>query len=253
METFTTAKPSISPDTPHYTVHNMRHSPNSNAVQNTLTKTVLARHSTRIFHEDLPVPMAVLEQCFELAQYSPSSTNIQPWRLVVTTGAKLDRLREIMVETASDPSKESVVPPIPAEFKQYRSDVGHALYGPSGYNIPHSDREGTAKARMRNYRFFDAPMVVTIGIPENLAQADILSVGLYVQTLVLLLTERGLGTCLQVSTAGYPDVIRKELGISDDTTILCTLAIGYEDEAQHINVFQMGRDKWRQHVSFVTE
>lgn len=233
-------------------LHTMRHSPSNPPLQNTLTKTVLARHSTRIFHSDLPVPEAVLKQCFELAQYSPSSTNIQPWRITVTSGAKLDRLREIMVETAQS-GKESAVPPIPDQFKKYRSEVGHALYGPSGYNIPRSNREETEKARLRNYRFFDAPTVVVIGIPETLAKADILSVGLYVQTLVLLLTERGLGTCLQVSTAGYPDVIRKELGVADDTTVLCTLAVGYEDEEQHINVFQMPRDGWMDHVAFVSE
>lgn len=97
------------------------------------------------------------------------------------------------------------------------------------------------------------PVATVIGIPDNLAKADILSVGLYVQTLVLLTTERGLGTCLQVSTAGYTDVIRRELGILEDTTILCTLAIGYENESQHINVFKMSRDQWKDHVKFVVD
>ena len=39
-----------------------------------------------------------------------------------------------------------------------------------------------------------------------LGKADALSVGMYLQTLVLVLTARGLGTCVEVALAGYPDV-----------------------------------------------
>jgi len=261
METFQT--PQVDPSLPKEETHIIEESPEYNHnghnghndkrlhIVKTLTKTVLARHSTRIFL-DKPVPIDVLEECFKLAQSSPSSTNVQPWRLTVTSGPKLDRLRELMMEAVIG-GEVSQVPPIPDQFRHYRSDLGHTLYGPEGYNIPRSDREGARKAQLRNYRFFDAPVVAVIGLPDTLAKADVFSVGLYIQTLTLLMTERGLGTCLQVSTAGYPGVIKKELGISEDTTILCTMAIGYEDESQHLNIFKMARDQWKDHVKFVLD
>ncbi len=34
---------------------------------------------------------------------------------------------------------------------------------------------------------------------------------MFLQTLLLALTARGLGTCVEVSVAGYPDVVRAEV------------------------------------------
>ena len=56
-----------------------------------------------------------------------------------------------------------------------------------------------------------------------------IGVGMFLQTLLLALTARGLGTCVQVSIAGYPDVVREQLNISEDMRILTGLAIGYPD------------------------
>ncbi len=52
---------------------------------------------------------------------------------------------------------------------------------------------------------------------------------MYPQTLLLALTERGIDTCVQVSTALYPDIVREQLGIPEELTVLCGLCIGYAD------------------------
>lgn len=82
---------------------------------------------------------------------------------------------------------------------RYRSAMGHALYGEKGYNIPRGAKDDMEKARRRNYTFFDAPVGMIISMDSKLAAVDILSVGLYLQMLCLLLQERGLGSCIQVS------------------------------------------------------
>lgn len=64
---------------------------------------------------------------------------------------------------------------------------------------------------------------------HDLGPPDALSVGMYLQTLLLGLTERGLGTCVEVSVAGYSEILRKELGIAEELQILCGVAIGYAD------------------------
>lgn len=42
---------------------------------------------------------------------------------------------------------------------------------------------------------------------------------MYLQTLMLALTQWG-GTCVKVSVAGYPDVVRAELKIPPELTII---------------------------------
>lgn len=64
---------------------------------------------------------------------------------------------------------------------------------------------------------------------------------MYIQTLVLALTNAGLGTCLEVSIAGYPDVVRGELGVGEELEIICGLAVGYADGGFGANRIRIGR------------
>jgi hypothetical protein len=43
---------------------------------------------------------------------------------------------------------------------------------------------------------------------RDLGPADALSVGMFLQTLLLALIERGLGSCVEVSISGYPEIVR---------------------------------------------
>jgi nitroreductase len=84
--------------------------------------------------------------------------------------------------------------------------MGRQIYGPEGYNVPRTDEEQMHKARLRNYTFFDAPCAMIVCMERGLAEVDILSVGMYLQNLCLLLAEQGVGTCVEASVAGYPQV-----------------------------------------------
>ena len=92
-----------------------------------------------------------------------------------------------------------------------------------------ADTARHAAAVMRNFDFFGAPLAGIVSMHRDLGPADAVSVGMYLQTLMLALTARGLGTCVEVSVAGYPDVVRTELSIPPELTIICGLAIGYTD------------------------
>jgi nitroreductase len=52
---------------------------------------------------------------------------------------------------------------------------------------------------------------------------------MFLQTLLLALTERGLGSCLDISISGYPKIVRAQLAIPTELSILCGLPIGYPD------------------------
>ncbi len=58
---------------------------------------------------------------------------------------------------------------------------------------------------------------------------------MFLQTFLLGLTEQDVDSCVEVSVTGYPDVIRKSVGIPDDLDILVGVAIGYEDKTQKVN------------------
>ncbi len=209
------------------------------------------RHSTRVFLPT-PVPRPLLEDVVSLAQHSPSNSNIQPWRVKILSGTALRRLTSALVRTVSSGAPSSVEP-LPEEYKHHRSALGRQLYGPEGYNIVRSDRDGSFKAQLRNYTFFDAPVGMVICMDRRLAVADALSVGIYLQTICLLLAERGVGSCIEVSVAGYPEVIRKELGLGEEMVVLTGLAVGYEDERHKVNKLGVIRDAWKESVEFVDE
>lgn len=144
-----------------------------------------------------------------------SAHNIHPWRSTFVAGAALDRLKDSLLAVA-----KAETPNIP-RHKQ----LGMQLYG-VGMSIAHEGIEGRAAAVLRDFDFFVAPMAAMISMPQDLGLPDALSVGLWIQTLLLSLTERGRGTCVGVSVAGYPVILRKELSIAPDLLIICGLAIG---------------------------
>jgi nitroreductase len=217
-------------------------------VFNTVTKVVLARHSTRAFLSSA-VPRKLVEDVLEISQRAPSNSNLQPWRVIVIAETALQNLSDALLQAVNSgvaPNTE----PIPEAFKHYRSDLGHLIYGPEGYGIARSDRDGWFKAQSRNYTFFDAPMAMILCMDKSLAQVDVLSAGMYLQTLCLLFAERGVGTCAEASIAGYSEVVKKELKLEDNLMVLVGVALGYEDESNRLNKLTVKRDAWKQHIEF---
>lgn len=100
-----------------------------------------------------PVPQFILEEVLTLAQHGPSNSNIQPWRMHIVTGAALKRLSEELLKTVKSGAK-AVTVPLREEYRHYRSELGHQLYGPEGYNVSWTDNDASAKAQQRNYSFF---------------------------------------------------------------------------------------------------
>jgi len=188
---------------------------------------VRQRNSTRLFLRDKPVRREVIEEAVELAMRAPSNSNIQPWRLFITSGPRRDRLVEALLEQAS--VELPVTTGIPETFLPLRQELGALVYGSMG--IARHDKESRRLAQLRNWEFFRAPVGAGVCMHRDLGLVDSLGVGMFLQTLVLALTERGLGTCVQVSIAAYPEILRAQLGIPEDLTVLCGLAIGYPDPA----------------------
>ena len=208
-----------------------------------LDQVVKERHSTRMFLRK-PVPLELVDEAVALAQLAPSNSNIQPWHVVFVSGPPRDRLVAAMLEEAK--LRPPIIPPLPESFQHYRRDLGAEVYGAMG--IPIDDKAGHLTAVLRNWAFFNAPLGGIVCMHRDLGLADALSVGMFLQTLLFGLTERGLGSCVEVSVAGYPEIIRAHLSIPEELTILCAVAVGYSDPDFSANNLHTERDPIQKHA-----
>jgi len=74
---------------------------------------------------------------------------------------------------------------------------------------------------------------------------------MFLQTLLLALTERGLGSCVEVSISGYPKIVRAQLASPTELLILCGLAIGYPDPEFPVSKLHIAREPIGENVVFL--
>jgi len=211
-----------------------------------LEQAIDERRSIRMFLPDKPVPRELVDQALELAIRAPSNSNVQPWHLRLVSGAARESLVAALLDEAS--SKPPVVPELPELFAHLRRELGAKVYGSMG--ITRDDAEGRRIAVLRNWEFFRAPLAGIVCMHRDLHYVDSLGVGMFLQTFLLALTAHGLGTCVQVSIAGYPEIVREQLSISDEYAILCGLAIGYPDPTFPANTLRTDRNPIEHNVVF---
>jgi len=216
-----------------------------------IEQAVVARRSVRGFRDER-IPDVLLQRIFALAQSAPSNCNVQPWRVYVASGPARDRLRDALVVTASAGTRSQPDFEHGAKFtgvyRTHQVECAVALYNELG--IERDDRPGRAKAALRNFELFDAPHVAFIGMSKEFRTTVALDVGMYVQTLMLLMTAHGIGTCAMGSLRNYPDVVRAEFGVPEDVGLLCGISFGYEDTAHAANRTRTTRSGVQDNVVF---
>ncbi|KAF7193621.1 Nitrobenzene nitroreductase [Pseudocercospora fuligena] len=210
---------------------------------------VRQRHSCRVFKSD-PVPATLLRECLELARLAPSNSNVQNWRLTIASGAARDRA--VAPLTAASLEGEPVLPAVPEKFQRYRNELVKLIYGEQGYSVMGDDhREERQAKRLLQWEFFRAPTCAVISMDDCFGLADALSVGMFVNTFALALTERGVGCCFQISVTGYPEALRSGFQLDDGQQILCGMAIGWPVEEHPVNNLKFGRDPIEKQVTFL--
>jgi nitroreductase len=205
-----------------------------------LDAVIRARRSSRMFLPDKPVPRELLDEALELAMRAPSNSNTQPWHVFLATGQRRARLVDALLAAveASPPAIGSAG--LPPSFAHLRRQSGALIYGAMG--IDRDDAEGRWNAQLRNWKFFGAPVAGVVCMHREFGNVDAVGVGMFLQTLLLALTGRGIGSCVQVSIALYPDVLCERLDIPDELTVLCGMSIGYADPAFPANNLDIPRN-----------
>ena len=199
---------------------------------------IRSRKSVRAFL-DRPVDMSVLREVLTLAARAPSGGNLQPWRLFVVTGEPLAKFKQTMLKRVQEqpqgePLEYNVYPPDLWEpYRTERYDLGEAMY--ALLDIPRSDKVGRLRQFARNYQLFGAPAALFCYVDRDMGTPQWSDLGMYLQSVMLLLRERGLDSCAQECWAMYQQSVAAFLNPPAEWMLFCGMAIGYADESAAVN------------------
>jgi nitroreductase len=209
-----------------------------------VTEAVASRRSVRQFL-DKPVDKATLERVLAKAQRSPSGGNTQPWNAVILTGAPLaDLTAKIKAKVATAPLGDgheySIYPKgLDGRYEEQRRGVGKAMFDALG--LAREDGAGRLAQVGKNWDSFGAPVQLFTYTRKYMGPPQWSDMGMWLQTVMLLLREEGLDSCAQEIWAMYGTTMRELLNIDDDHIFFCGMAIGYRDSDAAVNNFSVPR------------
>lgn len=223
----------------------MTYPDNTAAAALSVSAAMASRRSIRAF-QDVPVDTALLRGIMEKAQRAPSGGNVQPWHVAMVTGDALRKLisavqKVMMAGGGGIADGEYVIypPGLPEPYMARRHGVAHAMYDAMG--IERNDRTARNMAMAQNFTGFGAPVVAFIHCPRFMGPPQWADMGIYLQSLMLLLREAGLDSCPQEAWSIYGKQVRDALAIGDDHILYAGLAIGWRDAGAPVNNFAVDR------------
>lgn len=209
-----------------------------------VTEAVNSRRSIRQFL-DKPVDRATVEAVLETAQRSPSGGNTQPWSAVVVSGDALkDITAKIKEKAKAAPMGENMEYAIypkdlDGRYEEQRRAVGRDMFESIG--LAREDGAGRVAQMAKNWDSFGAPVQLFTYTRTYMGPPQWSDMGMWLQTVMLLLREAGLDSCSQEIWAMYGSYMRELLGIDDDHIFFCGMAIGHRDPDAPINNFNVPR------------
>jgi nitroreductase len=213
---------------------------------------VTSRRAVRGF-TDRHVSREVLERVLSAAAWSPSGSNLQPWHAYLVTGAPLAELKKRAGERLAagdpwdEPEYEMYPPALKSPYHERRSAFGEQRYGALG--IPREDVEARQRAAVANWDCFGAPAALFCYIDRDMCRPQWSDVGMYLQTVMLLLRAEGLHSCPQMAWAKYCKTVAEVLSPPDELILFCGMSIGFEDVTERYA--RTGRAPLGETVTFV--
>jgi len=212
------------------------------------------RRSTRDF---LPtsVPGDVIRRAIAAAARAPSGGNLQPWFVDVVAGAPLEELKALMRRRVAEaPDGETldydIYPKsLHSPYRERRFQLGEEMYALLG--IPREDKPGRLRWFARNYQFFGAPMGLFCSIDRRMGPPQWSDLGMYLQSLMLLLQAEDIDTCPQESWSVYPQTIGRFLELPPERILFCGMAIGYRNPDHPVNQLASRRAPVEEFARFI--
>ena len=214
-----------------------------------VSEAVATRRSIRAF-ENRAVPFETVRTVLDRARMTPSGCNFQPWEATVLTGAPLRELQDRLLASQPDDPLEYDFS-APGQVEKYQSrlhSLGAAMYGAMDIGRDQSeDRQDFMRANMVS---FGAPVLLLCHFPKLMKEPQWSDVGMWLQTIMLLLREEGLDSCPQEYMGMFGRTIKDHLGLGDDILLFCGLGIGWRDADAPVNAFVRERVPLEEQVRF---
>ncbi|WP_433516911.1 nitroreductase [Nonomuraea sp. CA-143628] len=213
---------------------------------------VTSRRAVRGFL-DRPVPRETLERVLTAAAWAPSASNLQPWRAYVVTGQPLAELKKRAGERVAtgDPwderEYETYPPELKSPYRERRSAFGAERYGALG--IARDDWEARQRTAADNWQCFGAPAALFCYIDRDMGRPQWADLGMYLQTVMLLLRAEGLSSCPQMAWSMYRKTVAEAVSPEEGLILFCGMSIGYEDVT--VDYVRTGRASLDETVRFV--
>lgn len=209
-----------------------------------VTTALHERVSVRAFLPD-PVSEDTVRGLLETARWSPSGGNLQPWRVIVVSGAERDavvRLARQAQESQEDGGgAEFPIYPAPLHepFRTRRFTMGEQMYEVIG--VPREDKAARYAHLARNFEFFGAPVAVFFVVDRRLGHGQWAHLGMFMQSLALAATEQGLATCFQEYWGTVRAPLAEHFGLDGEHTVYCAMALGHPDPDAPLNTLRTDR------------
>lgn len=189
---------------------------------------IAARRRSIRGYRPSPVDANVIARAVRIASLTPSSCNVQPWKLHIVSGDALRRLATALSDPAAEISHD-IVPASPYSGiqRQRQIDAAVRLYAAEG--VGRYDSGGRMRSALRNFNFFGAPHTALLFVQGNAGPREIADCGAFLQMFVIALTAAGIGSCIQASIATRADRIRSVLGLQAEGKLLCGVSFGFAD------------------------
>jgi nitroreductase len=220
------------------------------SIATTVTEAVTTRRSIRNYL-DKPVDLETIRRVMEKARWSASGCNYQPWEASILTGQPLKDLQaKIIADGPQAAEYDWAAPGTEEAYKKRLDGVSAGMFGAMG--IARDDGAGRMAAMAKNATSFDAPAVLFVYFPRLMKEPQWSDVGMWLQTVALLLREEGLDSCFQEFMAIYANTIREFLGLDHERYMFfCGMAIGYRDPEAPLNNFERERVPLDEQVKFI--
>lgn len=208
----------------------------------------LKRRSIRDFQKK-EVPQEIIDEILKEALEAPSSSNTQPFMVVVATGETLKKIgKELTLKykisqslrkknifqklyLASKyrlkPNKvyETIHGKYPGIYQERRIKTAKGLYKVLG--VKREDHKRRYEEMEKNFYFFGAPAAIWIFANPKMKYTALVDSGIFMQNIMLSATSKGLGTCPQGALNIWREPVDKYYNVPEGYELVCGLSLGY--------------------------
>jgi nitroreductase len=199
-----------------------------------------SRFTCRSFKQD-PVSWEKIKQILEDALHSPSWANTQPWEIYVANGDKLKQIKAEYLEYfhQNKPRNPDVAlaKTWPDKYQKRKEALANEMFN----SLKISDAKKRNASWRKNFEFFGAPAVIYLCMDKNLGEWSMFDMGALSQSIMLAAVEAGLDSAPAINLVVYPEILRKELNIPEELSIVFGIALGYKDDESPQSSFRSSR------------